>query len=156
MITRFATLPVLATLALVVAGCGREEPAPPATPVAPAAAEHADDHGPTDAHTGEPHNLGTTTIGGYDVAVTQIGDVHAGEGATFEIRATPDADISAVRAWVGVESGQGSLKVLAPKRGDFYDADLEVPAQLAEDSRVWVELETASGRNAGSFNLAQE
>lgn len=169
MATRLAPLAsLLASLSLLAAGCDRREPAAPATPAPAASAEHADDHGhdhgagaPTDAHTGEKHDLGTANVGAFSVAVTQIGHAHAGEAATFEIRPTPapgstDADITAVRAWVGVESGQGSAKVKAPKRGDFYDADLEVPAQLPEGSKAWVEIETPAGKAATGFDLAKE
>jgi hypothetical protein len=54
-----------------------------------------------------------------------------------------------------VESGQGSVKVKAPKRGDFYDADVEVPAPLPDGGKAWVEIETAAGKSAGGFELAK-
>jgi hypothetical protein len=118
--------------------------------------DHGHDHG-HDAHSGERHDLGSAKVGTFDAAVTQIGDAHAGEGATFEIRPTGGAgEITAVRAWVGVESGQGSVKLKAPKRGDFYDADLEVPSQLPDGSKFWVEFETAAGKSNGSFELAKD
>ena len=102
------------------------------------------------------HPLGTAKIGAFDVAVVQVGEVKPGEGATFEIRpSSNEADITAVRAWVGSEDGQGSVKVKAPKRGDFYDADLEVPSPLPEGSKAWVEIEGAGGKAAGSFALKQ-
>lgn len=161
--SRYPLAALISSLALFAAACGREEPAAP-TP----AAEHADDHGhghdhdhadpgaPTDSHAGPKHDLGAAQVGAFEVAVTQVGDVTPGEGATFEIRPTGADEITAVRAWVGVESGQGSVKVKAPKRGDFYDADLEVPAQLPEGSKAWVEIETAAGRSSTAFDLARE
>ena len=117
--------------------------------------DHSHDHdAPTDTHAGPKHPLGTAKVGGFEVAVTQVGAVRPGEGATFEIRPAGAGEITAVRAWVGVEFGQGSVKAKAPRRGDFYDADLEVPAQLPAGCKVWVEIETPAGKAATAFELA--
>jgi hypothetical protein len=84
------------------------------------------------------------------VAVTQVGHVEAGKAATFEI-VVAGGKPKAVRAWVGVESAEGSVKVKAKETEKFFDADLEVPKPLPEKSKFWVELETAAGKTKVSF-----
>ena len=115
--------------------------------------DHTHDDG-KDAHAGEKHLLGTQQIGGFSVTVTQVGDVKAGEGATFEIvPAGATGKPTAVRAWVGTEAADGSVKVKAVDRAKFFDADLEVPATLPPQSKLWVELESTAGKKIGSFDF---
>jgi hypothetical protein len=136
------------------------------TPAATAAsggeskAAHKDDHDHDHdhAHGGARHDLGKQTVAGNTVSVTQIGDaVVAGKAVTFEIKISPEAGGSAakpraVRAWVGNEKAEGSVKANAPWREKFYDADLEVPAKLPAGSKLWVEVENDAGKNRASFD----
>ena len=127
--------------------------------LASASLAHDKDH--EHAHDGPKHDLGKKAVAGYVVSVTQIGDaVTAGKASTFEIKVNPKdaaagaAQPTAVRAWVGNEKAQGSVKAKAPwhEKGKFYDADLEVPAKLPDGSKLWVEVETDAGKHRASFD----
>lgn len=156
---------LLLAMTLTVTGCGREDSAPaPATNESPDQSQehnhnddHADGHGEGDGghHSGPKHELGSEEVGDATVTVNQVGEVEAGGPATFEIFIDgQDAEPAAVRAWVGNEQAIGSVKVRAVERPEFYDADLEVPAEMPEDSRFWVDIETEDGeRHAVSFPL---
>ena len=120
--------------------------------------DHDHDHDKDGHHGGPRHELGKQTVAGNAVSVTQIGDaVVAGKAVTFEIKVSPEAAGSAakpkaVRAWVGNEKAEGSLKGNAPWREKFYDADLEVPATLPAGSKLWVEVENDAGKHRASFD----
>jgi hypothetical protein len=47
------------------------------------------------------------------------------------------------------------VKVKAEDRGQFFDADLELPSPLPAQSKLWVEIEAESGKKTGSFTLDQ-
>ena len=137
--------------------------APAATSAAGGEAKHAHkhdhDHDHDGHHGGPRHELGKQTVAGNVVSVTQIGDaVVAGKAVTFEIKVNPEAGGStakpkAVRAWVGNEKAEGSVKANAPWREKFYDADLEVPATLPAGSKLWVEVENDAGKHRASFDF---
>ena len=110
-----------------------------------------DHHGHT--HSGERHDLGEGTAGDYKLRVAQVGHVEAGEEVAFEITLDGggDAEPKAVRAWLGTEEREGSAVALATKQTAFYDADIEVPADLPANSKLWVEVETDLGKHTASF-----
>ena len=105
-------------------------------------------------HKGEKKDLGTKKIGGFDVQLTQVGEVKPGEEAIFIIKPKGDGEPKAVRAWVGVESGKGSIRTKAEeeKEGEWH-AHHAVSKPLPANSKVWVELETAAGKTKASFDL---
>jgi len=158
---------------LLVLGCkeeGAQPPSPPAaaqpnTPIPPQGSvtphDHAGhDHGGHDhtaddkgIHAGPKHELGSQKVGDATVLVRQVGEVAAGKPATFELVITGAEKPKAVRAWVGVESGDGSVKVRARETAEFYDADLEVPGPLPSGSKLWVEVEGATKTATGGFEL---
>ena len=106
---------------------------------------------------GEEKDLGTTTIAGLKMTVSQMGDVKAAGRAVFEVTpAAGQAEAKAVRVWVGSESGAGSVKAKAAKAGEAYDAHVEVPKALTPETRLWVEVEPATGKKEKvGFSLKQ-
>lgn len=114
--------------------------------------DHDHAAGGHDGH-GERHELGKADIGGFAVTVATLGEIEAGHEGVVDIEVTGGAP-SAVRAWVGVESAQGSLKAKLENEGDDYHGHVEVPATLPAGSAVWIEIEDADGkRSAASFKL---
>lgn len=109
--------------------------------------KHEEDHGPLT-------DLGTKKVGAHDVQVSLAGEVKPGEEAVFVIKPKGTAEPKAVRAWVGVESGQGSIKTKAEeeKEGEWH-AHHKVSKPMPANSKVWVELETAAGKQRASFDL---
>jgi hypothetical protein len=113
--------------------------------------DHKSD-GKEEEHKGEKKDLGKQKVGAFEVQVTQVGDVTPGEEAIFIIKPKGEGEPKAVRAWVGVESGQGSIKTKAEeeKEGEWH-AHHPVSKPLPAKSKVWVELETGAGKAKASF-----
>jgi hypothetical protein len=103
---------------------------------------------------GEHHDLGTTTTAGISYQVLQLGAPAGGEQAVEIVLGTDSAKPAALRAWVGGESGEGSMKTKADGTGPKYEMHLEVPEPLAADARLWVEVEGVAGeRGVAGFEL---
>jgi hypothetical protein len=161
---RFNALFVASVLALA-SGCDKDSttgqnnppPAPSPVPAKPATADAEGDdhdHGDGDVHTGEKHDLGKQEAGGYSVTATQFGELAGGGEGVFELAVTGGAaKPTAVRAWVGTEDAEGSTKTKGEAEGDDYDVHVELPATLAPESKLWVELDTAAGSQKVSFDL---
>ena len=118
-------------------------------------AKHDHKHeGKEGEHKGEKKDLGKQKIGAFEVQVTQVGDVKPGEEAIFIIKPKGEGEPKAVRAWVGVETGQGSIKTKAEeeKEGEWH-AHHQVSKPVPAKSKLWVELETGAGKPKGSFVL---
>jgi hypothetical protein len=98
--------------------------------------------------------LGEAPIAGYTVKVTQDSDYKPGGKTKYMMKPSGGkGEPTAVRAWVGVESGEGSLKAKAgydAADGD-YDAVVEVPATPSADAKLWVEVEAGGKREKASF-----
>lgn len=118
--------------------------------------DHADGHNHGDGHShGEAVALGDAVAGEYTVIAKREGEIKAGSDVGFDITVVGPADgYTAVRVWVGVESGDGSMKARADRTGETWHAHAEAPAVLPEGSKVWVELELKSGdKLTASFDI---
>ena len=59
-----------------------------------------------------------------------------------------------IRVWVGVESGKGSRKTKVHSHGATYHAHANVPSDLPEGSKLWVEVQAMNGeKESGSIDL---
>ncbi len=117
--------------------------------------EHKEGEKHGDEHGGAQVDLGTTKIGGFDVQVTRVGELKAGEEAVFIIKPTGGTgEPKAVRAWVGVETGQGSIKTKAEeeKEGEWH-AHHAVSKPMPAKSKLWIEVEVGSTKSKGSYEL---
>ena len=99
-------------------------------------------------------DLGTAQIGAYSVKVTLSSDYKPGGKTKYMMKPSGgQGEPTAVRAWVGSESGEGSLKAKAgydAVDGD-YDAFVEVPANPSADAKLWVEIEAGGKKEKASF-----
>ena len=99
-------------------------------------------------------DIGTADIAGYSVHVMLESDYKPGAKVKYFIKPSGgQGQPTAIRAWVGSESGEGSLKSKAAfdsADGD-YDAVIEVPAAPPADAKLWVEVEAAGKREKASF-----
>lgn len=120
--------------------------------------DHKDDdkheHKEGDDHKGAKHDLGQKAIGAFTVNVAQFGEIKAGEEAVFVVALVGSADKpKAVRGWVGVESGERSIKSKAEDEGKEYHLHHPVSKALPEKAKLWIELETSTGKAKAAFDL---
>jgi hypothetical protein len=162
-----AVCTVLAASLAVIPACEEKKPTPPAP--APAGTKPADDHGhdhapaPVAGHGGEVIQLGTATIGKFDVKATRDeGQIVAGKDAPIDVTVTPTAGSAAkptaVRFWIGTEDAKDSVKAKAdienPAEPNRWHTHAEIPNPIPTGSKLWVEIETETGEKAlGSFEL---
>jgi hypothetical protein len=167
--TLVACLTLCGPLALLTA-CEQERPA---ASVSGGASDHGHDHGPdgehTDAATGHGHHggtvieLGSATIGAFDVKATRDeGQVVAGKDSPIDVTVTPSAGstvkAAAVRFWIGTEDAKGSVKAKGdienPAEPNRWHTHVEIPSPIPAGSKLWVEIETDQGdRFRGRFDL---
>lgn len=122
--------------------------------------EHAGhDHAAGGAHAhGKIEAVGTVEIGVYKLAVSAAGAIAAGKEWHVELRLNSDQPApKAIRLWIGIENGRGSMKAKAEAEKDAkneYSAHVEVPNPLPADSMLWISIEPDDGQTAkGSVAL---
>jgi hypothetical protein len=125
---------------------------------------HTDDHDEPShgaGHGGAIVELGTTTIGPFTVRASRDeGTIKPGGDAPIDVWLTGGdiARVTAVRFWIGTESGAESVKAKAdieiPSEPNHWHTHAEVPSPLPAGSKLWVEIETEDqGKQVGSFDL---
>ncbi len=145
--TMKAALVAVVTVVMMTGEAAFAQVKPEATPDPHAGHAHAAPAATGGHAHGDAKDLGTTTIASLKVNVSQMGDVAAGGHGVFEITpAAGQTDPKALRVWLGAENGAGSVKAKAAKAGDAYDVHVEVPKVLTTESRLWVEVEPATGK----------
>jgi hypothetical protein len=129
---------------------GVNAPATPAVHPAPIAlAEDGHQHGKD-----EIHKLGRKKIGDYTVSVILIGEAEAGAKVKFDIKLIDaKADPKALRVWIGTEDAKDEAKTALVKGEKTYAADVTVPSPLPAGAKIWVEVETDSGKAGGSYEM---
>jgi hypothetical protein len=143
-----ASLTFALSAALAMAGgCKKEDaPTPAANPAAPAAKPGA--AGGKDSHANQVA-IGELEKNGLKFKAVQDEPVKAGGEAAFDLLVTgypAGGKPKAVRFWVGVESGDGSLKAKASEESpDSWHTHAEVPNPMPAGSKFWAEVEPATG-----------
>ncbi|MBL9121023.1 MAG: hypothetical protein JNL80_14030 [Phycisphaerae bacterium] len=138
----------LSLAALLCGGCSESKNVPaPQSGGTPAAANDHDGHDHDGHGHGKEESLGTITLEGATLAVTQDGAVAAGKEASFDFTVT-GATPTAIRVWLGAEDGSGSTKAKAEKEGEGFHVHVDAPASLAADAKLWIEVELADGKKA--------
>ena len=110
--------------------------------------DHGDhgDHGDHDDHDhGDEHELGSVTIDGAQFDVSISGEIEPNAEAHIDLVQTGGPTPVAVRLWIGIESGAGSLKSKADGHDNHFHGHAEVPAQIPAGAALWIEVESASG-----------
>ena len=114
----------------------------------------AGDHDHGEEHKGDRKDLGKQQIAGHTVQVTQIGEVKPGEEAIFILTVSGGSTKpKAIRGWVGAESGERSIKSKAEDEEKEYHLHHEVSKPLPANAKLWIEIETATGKKKGSYAL---
>ena len=98
---------------------------------------------------GEAHELGTIRASGVEAKISQAGELVAGAEVAIEIEVTSGDTPSAIRVWVGAESGRGSEKSRADDEGKgHFHAHVAVPKTLESSHRIWVTIDAGGGKSA--------
>jgi len=113
-----------------------------------------------DPHAGHAHgqthgaetlkaDLGTTTIAGLEIAVTQGNLAEGGKEVAFDITAKGALAPKAIRGWIGPADGKGALKTKADKEKDgTYHLHAEAPKNLTPTDMLHIEVEPHDGPRA--------
>jgi hypothetical protein len=104
------------------------------------------------------HDLGKHSVAGREVSVTQLGQIDDDGKAAFEIKVGGGGEEpSAVRAWLGIEKDADAVEAIKPavKQGGAYVVELSrgTATALQPGVKLWVELETADGKESTQFDL---
>ena len=141
-------LPILAALA--IAGCkddSAQKPAPTPTST-PVAAGHGKGEG--EGKHANAVTIGETTVSGLKILAKQDEPVAAGGEGAFDFIVTgypAGGKPKSVRLWVGVESGEGSVKAKAEEESpDNWHSHVEVPKPIPAGAKFWAEVEPATGK----------
>lgn len=136
-----------------------------------AGGDHRHDHGSSTGHTedesggdhhGAPVELGSTTIGNFNVrAARDEGAITPGGDAPVDVWLTPanggdTSTVVAVRFWIGTEDGHNFVKAKAEIENEpnHWHTHAEVPNPLPVNSKLWIEIETTDGNTTPiSFDL---
>lgn len=143
-------LPLVLCSVLGLVACGGESPDPqnPPTRGAPAAAP------PTaEAEHGDRRPLGELTCAGHTFAVIQFGEMAPGHQGAIDLEWPAGVQRPpTVRAWIGVESGEGSMKSRLAKEGDrVVHGHIEVPKTPPAGSMLWIEIEDGDRQGRASI-----
>ncbi len=97
--------------------------------------------------------LGQVRVGEHTISVFQVAKITPGKEGDFDLDFPAGKELpSAVRGWIGVESGQGALKVRFEKETDSrMHGHPEVSNPLTEGSKLWIEIEGAAGPSKASI-----
>jgi hypothetical protein len=97
--------------------------------------------------------VGVITAGVYSVDVHQEGAaVASGVSSRFVMKVTGGTPTT-ITGWIGVASGEGSVKKVAvydSGDGDFDD-DVVAPSPIPAGSQFWIEVDTAGKKDVGSI-----
>lgn len=112
--------------------------------------DHKDDAHGGHEHGGPASPLGKVDIGGFTVAVDQMGAAKAGGEGDFHLKVTGGTGkVKSVRTWIGTEDAKGSSKTLAKAEGEgSFDASADIPDPIPADGKLWIEIETDGGKKA--------
>lgn len=112
--------------------------------------KHSDE--PMDHGHGAHHELASVTIGAHTLQVAREGDVKAGAEAAFDLSVEKGKPLPAmVRCWIGVESGEGSMKAKFSKENDTtVHGHVEVPKTIPAGAKLWIEIEEAGKTARGA------
>lgn len=161
--TRIIASTLIAAACLSFGGCEQKPKSPPVTSPGTGAPKATDHKDAAAGHGGAVIQLGTSTIGPFDVKATRDeGQIVAGKDAPIDVTVTPTAGstvkATAVRFWIGSQDGKGSAKAKAdienPAEPNRWHTHAEIPNPMPAGSKLWVEIEDDKGTtHTGSFEL---
>lgn len=114
-------------------------------------ADHGPPVGPEDPPDPHAAEMISTTIapedfGGRAVSIQYGGQIHPGGEVHVEGEITSGPVTDVLRFWIGVESGQHSVKARSDVHDGYFHAHVEVPDPMPMDAALWIEATDDSGQ----------
>ena len=98
--------------------------------------------------------VGTVHVGAYTIDISQENaGVTPGGTSRFVLKPSAGGKPTGITGWIGVQSGEGSVKkdaVYDPNDGDFDD-DVVAPNPIPAGALFWFEVATNEQRDVGSI-----
>ena len=98
--------------------------------------------------------VGTLTVGTYTIDIAQEGAAVApGATSRFVLKSTAGGKPTSITGWIGIASGEGSVKKEASydaNDGDFDD-DVVAPKPLPTGAQFWIEVDTNGHKDVASI-----
>ena len=114
-----------------------------------------DDSGHSHGHGGITHDLGVVVIEGSELLVSMSGSVEPNSQLHVDVTHAGGPIPVEIRLWVGVKSGEGSLKSKADGNGGHWHGHVECPKSIDSDTKLWIEAESTDGtRTAKALPLS--
>lgn len=131
-------------LSLAFVACSKQPASAPSGGTAPQQPMAHDDH--------DTQPIGDLTVGAHTFTV-KAAAVDAGKEVPIDLEFAAGKQLpGTVRAWIGVETGIGSMKAKLTKEGDrALHNHLLAPKPLPDGSRIWVEIEDGTNVARGSI-----
>lgn len=141
------------SFALLLSGCGNEDDtkvnAPQPSPQLVTPEVEIPKQGDTQSPSAQATN--SVTVAGITLEVTVRGALWPNAEFDIHLIQTGGSRVTAIRLWVGDESGVGSVKTRVHSHGASYHATAQAPSTLPEECALWIEVQNASGERETTF-----
>lgn len=101
-----------------------------------------DDSGHSHDHGGATHDFGVVVIEGSELSVSMSGSVEPNSQLHVDVIHLGGPIPVEIRLWVGVKSGEGSLKSKADGNGGHWHGHVECPKSIDSETKLWIETES--------------
>jgi hypothetical protein len=156
---RCLNMTLLLAVSWALIGCERSSDKPATTTSKPATSpsKPQDDQVAHSGHGAEAVELGSATIGAFNVRASRDkGEIKPGGDAPIDVWIDNGVGkgVTAVRFWIGTQDAKGSIKAKADIEDGKWHTHVEIPSPMPEGSKLWVEIEGSDAKkSAVSFDL---
>ena len=140
------------SFALLLLGCGNENESKvsPPQPSPPLVTPEVEISNQGDSQSPSAQATNSVTLAGITLEVTVGGALWPNAEFDIQLIQTGGSRVTAIRLWVGDESGVGSVKTRVHSHGASYHATAQAPSTLPENCALWIEVQNASGERETS------
>ena len=142
---RNTTIILIFTLSFSFVGCSSEAPQTPPTPKTPETPAPGVGSTEESISTGTTEHSKTITVAGNIFRILVKGLIAPNAVLDVSIVQSRGTPATAIRVWVGDESGVGSMKTKVHSHGARSHAHAQAPAKLPANSALWIEVQNADG-----------
>ena len=143
----------IALFCIALLGCSDEvQQSPPEKEVAPSST--VKENSPEIKNDSTAQNTHTLMVAGITLDISVKGSIAPNAMLDVSLVETSGGPASAIRLWIGDETGVGSVKIRVHSHGSSSHALVQSPATLPANSMLWIEVQNADGTSgSGSLSL---